>query len=547
MDVGSIPPGKWNLVVKLSSLKDVDVQLFDTESEECPEGKAIIAYSETKGCGQGLLGNNDGSAESVEYKGMKISYSGYYGVDGVVGKEYIKIEGEVLTTLVMKAFAFEAGSAAIEYAWGYTQTSCCLGILPCGPFQFSAEVPEGATVEIGDIIVGKKDLRVELRSQKDVDVQLYDVGDEARTRCGDEGQAIIAYFEGDNACKKGSLGNNEGEEEGTKYKSLNFTCSGYNGVEGEYGNEFIQIEGVTNNVLNMKAFGYAAGVAEITYQFYENVPAEEVPKNPSVHWMAKRNNKNSKTNVFTDVPDDTIIARRGQSFKVLVFAGANGAGIVENDISANITGKVAAEAFIGEPRGKEVEFTVGDYPSDQVSFEVKKEGDNRFYVTGTLAPTASAGDFELSVTINHQTARKSMRLKSATQLIVLFNPYDSRDDVYATSSNLAEYIENNDGLVWQGLSDNNNGFSWSYDQFKFSNLIVALDRMFRMPVADRGNLVLVSRHLTYSIGADVCYGKWGEGSYTTGRPSGGYVVLDVTQLCVRPRRSISPMRNQLAY
>jgi len=43
-----------------------------------------------------------------------------------------------------------------------------------------------------------------------------------------------------------------------------------------------------------------------------------------------------------------------------------------------------------------------------------------------------------------------------------------------------------------------------------------------MPVADRGDPVLVSRHLTYSIGADVCYGKWGEGSYTNGRPGGGY-------------------------
>ena len=41
-------------------------------------------------------------------------------------------------------------------------------------------------------------------------------------------------------------------------------------------------------------------------------------------------------------------------------------------------------------------------------------------------------------------------------------------------------------------------------------------------MSDRGDLALVSRHISYAIGADVCYGKWGEGSYTTGKPSGGH-------------------------
>ena len=43
-----------------------------------------------------------------------------------------------------------------------------------------------------------------------------------------------------------------------------------------------------------------------------------------------------------------------------------------------------------------------------------------------------------------------------------------------------------------------------------------------MPVAQRGDLVAVARHLSYAVGEDLCYGKWGSGSYTTGRPSGGY-------------------------
>ena len=43
-----------------------------------------------------------------------------------------------------------------------------------------------------------------------------------------------------------------------------------------------------------------------------------------------------------------------------------------------------------------------------------------------------------------------------------------------------------------------------------------------MPVEDRADPVLVSRHLSFAVGADLCYGKWGEGSYTTGKPSRGY-------------------------
>ena len=33
-----------------------------------------------------------------------------------------------------------------------------------------------------------------------------------------------------------------------------------------------------------------------------------------------------------------------------------------------------------------------------------------------------------------------------------------------------------------------------------------------MTLTERGDAALVSRHLTYAIGQDICYGKWGEGS-----------------------------------
>ena len=194
-------------------------------------------------------------------------------------------------------------------------------------------------------------------------------------------------------------------------------------------------------------------------------------------------------------------------------------------ISATLTGKVAAEEFSGDPRGKEVDFTVEQYPETMFTQVVAKTSSNRFFLSGSFAANAPIGEYELCVSlvepvIDHPD--KQTRSKSCTVLIVLVNPYHASDLAHTSSSNLKEYVEGESGLVWQGLSDNNNGFGWDYDQFKYENLQVATDRLFRLHVADRGDLVTVSRHLTYSIGEDVCYGKWGGGSYTSGRPSGGY-------------------------
>ena len=69
----------------------------------------------------------------------------------------------------------------------------------------------------------------------------------------------------------------------------------------------------------------------------------------------------------------------------------------------------------------------------------------------------------------------------------------------SASTNRAEYVEMTEGLVWQGLSDNNDGFLWSYDQYNVSNLEVALKCLRRMPIADRGDLTYVTRHLSLSL------------------------------------------------
>lgn len=106
----------------------------------------------------GTLGSDAGE-KTAKYDGMTVSYSGYEGVDGQPGKEWITITGETSTALEMKAFAFEAGDALVEYEWDRVQTTCCLGTAACTG-SFSSSISKGSTVDIGSIPTGKKYLKV---------------------------------------------------------------------------------------------------------------------------------------------------------------------------------------------------------------------------------------------------------------------------------------------------------------------------------------------------------------------------------------------------
>ena len=116
-------------------------------------------------------------------------------------------------------------------------------------------------------------------------------------------------------------------------------------------------------------------------------------------------------------------------------------------------------------------------------------------------------------------------MTSAAKLAVLLNPYASRDAVCISSKMHAEYAESTSGLTWQGLSDKNKdkneGQSFEYSQSQWETLAVAMRGLRRIPLAQRSDAALLARHVTYSAGAELCYGKRGDGSYTSERPSGG--------------------------
>jgi hypothetical protein len=165
-------------------------------------------------------------------------------VGGQLGHEYIEVHGDTNRELVMQAFGYAAGSAEVDYGWDAVPTCN-----EAGSGYFLQYVPYQATVTVGTIPAQKINVLVELRSSdgQDIDVQLFDDAD---------GTKIVGWPDG--------LLNGPGPGE-IDYNNMIIEYSGYNGINGNWGHEDIEIRGETTATLTMKAFGYSAGDANVEY------------------------------------------------------------------------------------------------------------------------------------------------------------------------------------------------------------------------------------------------------------------------------------------
>lgn len=236
-DVGEIPAGKRNVRVELYSPVDTDIQLFDQLT-----GEAIVAWP------GGLLKGS--TPDEVTYEGVTYRYSGYNGVNGEFGHEYIEVLGDTNRPLVMKAFGYQAGQAQVEYSWEAIPT--CNEV---GDGTFGQYVPLNRTIAVGTIPAGKTQVLIELTAAqgRDVDIQLVDVV---------TGTEIIAW-------PNGILFDDAYQE--TVYEGMLIRYTGYNGINGNVGHEAIQVAGRVTRDLEMRAYGYAAGTARVDYRWGDGV------------------------------------------------------------------------------------------------------------------------------------------------------------------------------------------------------------------------------------------------------------------------------------
>lgn len=120
-----------------------------------------------------------------------------------------------------------------------------------GASAFDESVPYRATVVLGTIPSGKRDVTIELDADHDIDIVLVDV---------ETGTEIVAWPDGHL---------NGDAEECANWRGARYCYSGYNGGQtlSTVGDEWIRIEGASNRELEMRVYGYASGDANVAYSW----------------------------------------------------------------------------------------------------------------------------------------------------------------------------------------------------------------------------------------------------------------------------------------
>ena len=240
--VGTIPAGIKGLKVTLVSDTDVDIRLYGENEDKIvhwPYGLLNHYYQETK-----------------PYKDVPVTYSGYNGVEGEKGHEFIEVNGTTPTEMTMKAFGYRAGYATVNYSW--TGKEGCTSS-ESGTGSFTQALEQNATSLVGTIPPNVDNVQINLTSAKDLDIQLY----------GADGTAIASW-------KPTGLMSGP-TNQSIMYHDMNITWSGYNGTDGQAGHEYITVTPKTTEVLVMKVFGYEAGSADVTYSWGEVVSDTTLP------------------------------------------------------------------------------------------------------------------------------------------------------------------------------------------------------------------------------------------------------------------------------
>lgn len=121
VNVGIIPAGKVNVKIELNTDKDVDTELWTPNGEN-----AIVAWQCKSHQKKHMKSKCIDSAQAVKakFRDITISYSGYMPKNGQFGKEYIHIIGQSKYAFLIRAYAYQAGTAKVKYSWDKDKKLC---------------------------------------------------------------------------------------------------------------------------------------------------------------------------------------------------------------------------------------------------------------------------------------------------------------------------------------------------------------------------------------------------------------------------------------
>eukprot|EP00658_Telonema_sp_P-2_P016722 TRINITY_DN16483_c0_g1_i4.p1 TRINITY_DN16483_c0_g1~~TRINITY_DN16483_c0_g1_i4.p1 ORF type:complete len:487 (-),score=154.67 TRINITY_DN16483_c0_g1_i4:108-1568(-) len=285
VEVGVLPAGKQAILVHLRSEEDIDLRLYEADGEE----RNLVGWPAGVIAGHGL--------QSLRYRGSLIKWSGYNGVNGKLGHEYIQISGaDLAADMRLFAFGYKSGKAVVEYS--YMSPPCTK--------SFSLAVQDKEIKVLGLIPAGLRDVRIELQAAQDVDIQLQEDRHDRRLVVGWPGGALNWHRP-----ERKVVGLSNGIQQDVSY-------SGYNGNQYQdgKGNEWIELHNLTAAAFEMRVFGYAAGTCTVIYS-WRTQPAAPPRQGKIIKIdmlpLANRQDKARKVFLYRDVDPahGRLIIRRG--------------------------------------------------------------------------------------------------------------------------------------------------------------------------------------------------------------------------------------------
>eukprot|EP01084_Bolivina_argentea_P285238 489115_1 len=249
----------------------------------------------------------------------------------------------------------------------------------------------------------------------------------------------------------------------------------------------------------------------------------------SAHLLSEYNSEDCNTNMYRNINNrnNTLITRRGCT--TYIFIHVNG---IESTIDISW---FYLDATL-DARINEIDNNI--WNDNYLSWTLNEH--NNDVITGILSialpSNGNIGKFLCNLYFQKNGLPVDRKKVADFTLYVIFNPYNSEDETYMENViDRNEYVENEFGLIWVGNSNDNSAMKWKYDQFHFPNLDIAMHLLHRLKLEHRNNIVLISRQISYAVAEDICYGKWGEGPYTSGpAPNGGYECHVSDKNCIEP-------------
>jgi len=227
---------------------------------QCGSNEVIRVLSAEFGGSSALCGTVKCDVEDV-LKEVSDECDGERKCEFLVDRDTLKVSscpGSIRSFVYTYECVQESGSPGFDFS-----DDCSAG---SGEFSFSL-TEQGVYQNVGVIPTGTFDLRINLESEQDLDIALFDLDD---PNFGTDGKAIVLWCsksDRDNGENCGFLGGSTTRESGT-YQDMQIEYSGYYGVGGR-GNEYINIQGMTTRKLMMKVNPYKTGNTKVSYSWGE--------------------------------------------------------------------------------------------------------------------------------------------------------------------------------------------------------------------------------------------------------------------------------------